>query len=59
LLEHGRRHATVRARTTCQLLMLTGEDFDKLLKRSDELRQAITRIADERRSAGEPPFMPD
>lgn len=59
LLEHGRRHATVRARTTCQLLMLTGEDFDELLERSDELRQAITRIADERRSAGEPPFMPD
>ena len=59
LLEHGRRHATVRARTTCQLLMLTGDDFDELLERSDELRQAITRIADERRASSEPPFMPD
>ena len=59
LLEHGRRYATVSARTTCQLLMLTGEDFDELLERSDGLRLAITRIADARRATTEPPFMPD
>ena len=39
--------------------MLTGDDFDELLERSDELRQAITRIADERRAVSEPPFMFD
>ena len=59
LLEHGRRHATVVARTTCQLLMLTGDDFDELLERSDGLRHAITRIAEQRREAVDPPFMPD
>lgn len=59
LLEHGRSRATVRARSTCQLLMLTGEDFDELLDRSDELHQAITRIANERREAAQTPFMPD
>ena len=59
LLHHERRHATVRARATCQLLMLSGDDFDDLLERSDGLRQAITRVADERRETFEPPFTPD
>lgn len=45
--KHDRRHATVRARTTCQLLMLTGDDFDDLLGRSENLNQAIMRIVND------------
>lgn len=59
LLEHGRRHATVRARSTCQLLVLQGKDFDDLLERSEDLRRSFTRVAEERMRATQEPFMPD
>lgn len=49
LIDHVKRAATVRAETTCQLLILKESDLDQLIALDDVLAAAIHRIADERR----------
>jgi len=50
LIDHVRHAVTVRAETTCQLLILKESDLDQLIALDDVLAAAIHRIADERRA---------
>lgn len=48
LLQKVDRRATVTARSQCQLLALEVDDFERLMASEPELKDAITRIAEER-----------
>lgn len=51
LLERTPRTATVRAAEECKLLELSGKDFHELMRHHPELKDAIHRIAEERKAA--------
>ena len=48
LLRDTPRSATIRTFTECRLLVLDKEDFEDLLESDDDLRQAITDVAEQR-----------
>jgi voltage-gated potassium channel len=48
LLAKTTRTATVRAISTCQLLMLDVEDFERLLDSHPDLKETIHKVADQR-----------
>jgi voltage-gated potassium channel len=48
LLRHSERLATVRAITRCRLLVLNAGDFHQLVAADGDLREAISRVAEER-----------
>lgn len=48
LLQHSERVATVRAVTRCRLLVLDIGDFHQLVAADGDLREAISRVAEER-----------
>ena len=48
LLKKVKRVGTITALSRCNLMMIDALDFDALLRRNDELREHINRIADER-----------
>ncbi len=51
LIERTARTATVRAADECKLLELTGKDFHELARQHPELKDAIHKIAAERKAA--------
>lgn len=51
LIERTARTATVRAADECKLLELAGKDFHELARRHPELKDAIHKIAAERKAA--------
>jgi voltage-gated potassium channel len=51
LIEHTTRTATVRAKTRSQLLVLSAQDFNRMIGANPELRQAIQEKAHERLAA--------
>jgi CRP-like cAMP-binding protein len=51
LIERTARTATVRATDECKLLELNGKDFHELARHHPELKDAIHRIAAERKAA--------
>ena len=51
LIERTTRTATVRAIDECKLLELSGKDFHELMRHHPELKEAIHKIAAERRAA--------
>jgi ATP-binding cassette, subfamily B, bacterial len=51
LIDNVPRTATVRARTSCLLLVLAGDDFRRVLQSSPELRAIFERAAHARREA--------
>jgi CRP-like cAMP-binding protein len=51
LIERTTRTATVRATDECKLLELTGKDFHDLARHHAELKDAIHKIAAERKAA--------
>jgi CRP-like cAMP-binding protein len=51
LIDNVPRTATVRARTACLLLVLTRDDFRRVLEASPELRALFERAAHARREA--------
>jgi CRP-like cAMP-binding protein len=51
LIDNVPRTATVRARTACLLLVLTREDFLRVLQASPKLRALFERAAHARREA--------
>ena len=53
LLHGGKRSATVRAITRCQLLVLEQSDFEALLQSSSRIDRAVRAAANERRAADE------
>ncbi len=48
LLQEGKRTATVRAVTSCQLLVLDCHDFHHLMEENRLMREAVDRVAAER-----------
>jgi CRP-like cAMP-binding protein len=52
LLNDAPRQATVRAKTSLELMALDRETFAKLLKSSQETEAAVRRVAAERSRAG-------
>lgn len=49
LLERSRRTASVRARSYCDLYVLKKDDLDRVLTDSPEVRQAVIRVAQQRK----------
>ena len=60
LIERTTRTATVRAADECKLLELSGKDFHELARQHPELKDAIHKIATERKAAntGAKPKLP-
>jgi len=48
LLHTGKRTATVTAVSTCELLFLSKQDFEKLLADNEALHQTVSRVAQQR-----------
>lgn len=48
LIQKGERTATVTARSTCRLLMLDCDDFERLLRDDEQIRATVERVMRER-----------
>jgi voltage-gated potassium channel len=58
LLTDSTRTATVVASTSCQLLVLWVDDFRRILAAHSDLREVISRVAQQRLAGHAPPLEP-